>query len=242
MKTTVMLICALTGLLWTMGCENKTSEIKPEATEPVAEQAATEEGVAAAPGAAAMAEQEPAVPSVPETMEVAVGKPAPEFALVDEAGKEHKLSDYKGKIVVLEWTSPACPYVKRHYKEKTMATSLEQAGGAEKVAWLAVDSSHSVEAEATKTWKGEEGFGYPVLLDAEGKVGKMYQAKTTPHLFVIDDQGVVRYSGAIDDNERGDKTEGITNYVTTAIKSLQEGQPVAVAETKPYGCSVKFGS
>jgi peroxiredoxin len=169
-----------------------------------------------------------------------VGKPAPDFTLKDQEGKEHKLSALKGKVVVLEWTNPNCPYVVRHYKADTMIKAHKELGPDE-IAWMAIDSSQSVTPEESKKWREAEGFDYPVLQDAEGAAGKLYGAKTTPHMFVIDKEGVLRYAGAIDDNARED-VEAPRNYVIEAVKSLKEGKALEVSETKPYGCSVKYKS
>lgn len=175
-----------------------------------------------------------AAPSV-----IAVGKPAPDFTLMDQDGKEHKLSAQKGKIVVLEWTSPSCPYVKRHYdgKKDTMINSAKMGG--EDVVWMAVDSSHFVKADESKKWKDEKKLAYPILLDADGAVAKSFNATNTPQMFVIDKEGVLQYKGAIDDDAAGNKKAPL-NYVTAAITALKEGKKIAVPETKPYGCSVKF--
>ncbi len=170
-----------------------------------------------------------------------VGKPAPAFSLKDEAGKEHSLSQYKGKVVVLEWTNPGCPFVQRHYTAGTMKKTL--AGfDANKVVWLAVDSTSGNAPEKSAAWKKEKGFTYPVLQDPSGTVGKSYAAKTTPHMYVIDEQGVVRYAGAIDDDPRGNKKEGVTNHVKAAVDALLSGKQVPAATTEPYGCSVKYKS
>ena len=185
-----------------------------------------------------MAEEAPAAEEA-EVAVAAIGEPAPDFTLKDEAGKEHKLSQYKGKIVVLEWTNFGCPYVERHYKEKTMVTSAEKAG--EDVVWLAVDSSTTATDADSKKWKEQYGFTHPVLLDAEGKVGKQYQAKTTPHMMVIDAEGKLRYRGAIDDDKKGEKkAEERTNYVLDVVNTLKKGEAIATPETDPYGCSVKY--
>ncbi|ATB29448.1 thioredoxin family protein [Melittangium boletus] len=170
-----------------------------------------------------------------------VGKPAPAFTLKDEAGKEHSLSKYKGKIVVLEWTNPGCPFVQRHYTANTMQKTF---GGfdSSKVVWLAVDSTASNTPDKSAAWKKEKGFSFPVLQDPSGKVGKEYGAKTTPHMYVIDDKGVVRYAGAIDDDARGNKTADTTNYVKTAVDALLSGKDVPTATSEPYGCSVKYKS
>ena len=169
-----------------------------------------------------------------------VGKPAPAFTLKDEAGKEHSLAQYQGKIVVLEWTNPGCPYVQRHYKAKTMQNTLKDFD-AKKVVWLAVDSTSSNAPEKSASWKKEQGFTYSVLQDPDGKVGKAYGAKTTPHMYIIDEKGVLQYAGAIDDDPRG-KSATPVNHVKAAVKAMQSGQSVPEATTDPYGCSVKYKS
>lgn len=180
-----------------------------------------------------------AVPAIAaDTAEV--GKPAPTFTLKDETGKEHSLAQYQGKIVVLEWTNPGCPYVRRHYQAKTMQNTLK-GFDAKKVVWLAVDSTSSNTPDKTASWKKEQGFTYSVLQDADGKVGKAYGAKTTPHMYIIDEKGVVRYAGAIDDDPRG-KNATPVNHVKTAVDAMLSGQPVQEATTDPYGCSVKYKS
>jgi peroxiredoxin len=167
-----------------------------------------------------------------------VGKPAPAFTLKDENGKSHSLADYKGRIVVLEWTNPECPFVQRHYGAKTMQKTLASLD-AKQVVWLAVDStSHNV-ATSSKAWKSQNGFSYPVLQDASGTVGHAYGAKTTPGMFVIDEKGVLRYSGAIDDDPRGKNTTP-TNYVQKAVNAVASGQPVSPSVTESYGCTVKY--
>lgn len=191
----------------------------------------------AEPGAA----QTPPAEQKQEELTVAtVGKAAPDFTLKDQEGKEHKLSELKGKVVVLEWTNPNCPYVVRHYKADTMIKAHKELGPDE-IAWMAIDSSNSVTPEESKKWREAEGFDYPVLQDAEGAAGKLYGAKTTPHMFVIDKEGVLRYAGAIDDNARED-VETPRNYVIEAVTALKEGKTPEVTETKPYGCSVKYKS
>ncbi|MDC0711574.1 redoxin domain-containing protein [Stigmatella sp. ncwal1] len=169
-----------------------------------------------------------------------VGKPAPDFKLKDETGKEHSLSQYKGKLVVLEWTNPGCPFVQRHYGAHTMETT-KKGYDASKVVWLAVDSTADNTADKSATWKKTEGFSYPVLLDTDGKVGHTYSAKTTPHMYVIDEKGVLRYSGAIDDDPRGKKDTDV-NYVKTALDALTTGKAVPTLTSEPYGCTVKYKS
>ena len=169
-----------------------------------------------------------------------VGQRAPSFELKDESGKVHRLADYKGKVVVLEWTNPDCPFVKRHYEAKTM--SKTQGGlDASKVVWLAVDSTSTHGAKDDLAWKQQQGIAYPILVDTDGKVGQAFGAKTTPHMYVIDAQGVLRYAGAIDDDARG-KSQSPKNHVKAAVDALLAGKPVPASTTEPYGCSVKYKS
>jgi peroxiredoxin len=168
----------------------------------------------------------------------AVGKPAPDFKALDETGATHELAQYRGRAVVLEWTNPDCPYVERHYSADTME-KLAVALGATDVVWLAVNSTHSNTPADTKAWKAAQGFAYPTLQDPDGTIGHLYGARTTPHLFVIDGQGVLRYDGAIDDDPYG-KSATPVNYVGAAVKALLAGASPDPSETKPYGCSVKY--
>lgn len=167
-----------------------------------------------------------------------VGKLAPDFSALDEAGVAHTLSQYRGQAVVLEWTNPDCPFVGRHYSADTMeklAASLD----ATSVVWLAVNSTHSNSPEDSRKWKAEQGFAYPTLQDPDGTLGHLYGARTTPHLFVVDAEGVLRYNGAIDDDPYG-KAKTPTNYVDGAVRALLEGASPDPSETSPYGCSVKY--
>jgi peroxiredoxin len=166
--------------------------------------------------------------------------PAPDFELADQNGETHKLSDYRGKIVVLEWTSPECPFVKRHYADgHTTMIDLAQKFDDKDVVWLAIDSSHFATAESALKWAKEKGIRTPILLDADGEVGRLYDAKTTPHMFVVGREGELLYSGAIDDDSNG-KGEAPVNYVEAAVSSALAGEPVQTARTTPYGCSVKY--
>ncbi|MEW6754829.1 MAG: thioredoxin family protein [Candidatus Latescibacterota bacterium] len=169
-----------------------------------------------------------------------VGQPAPDFSLADAQGGLHALSQYRGRIVVLEWTNPDCPYVQRHYREGTMRV-LAGAYPAQQVAWLAVNTTHYNTPAATQEWSRSQGLTYPTLIDSAGQVGRLYGATTTPNMFVIDPQGLLAYAGAVDDDPRGEKgPEARTNYVRQAIGALLASQPVSPAETRPYGCSVKY--
>jgi peroxiredoxin len=176
-----------------------------------------------------------------------VGKAAPDFELRDTQGQVHKLAEHKGKIVVLEWTNPDCPFVKKHYDSGNMQ-KLQADAAAKGTVWLTINSSAA----------GKQGY-YPaekwteliaakkiasaaVLLDPDGKVGKLYGAKTTPHVFVINAEGVLVYAGAIDNKATTDVADvpGAVNYVRGALDSLAAGKPVEPAETKSYGCGVKY--
>ncbi len=168
----------------------------------------------------------------------AVGKPAPDWTAVDETGATHALSQYRGKAVVLEWTNPDCPFVERHYSADTME-KLAAALGAREVVWLAVNSTHYNTPDDTRKWKAEQGFAYPTLQDPDGALGHAYGARTTPHLFVIDAQGVLRYAGAIDDDPSG-RSKSPKNYVGNAVEALLASGAPDPSETKPYGCSVKY--
>jgi peroxiredoxin len=164
-----------------------------------------------------------------------IGKPAPKFQLKNYDGKTVKLEDFKGKMIVLEWICPNCPVSKG--KVDTMV-KLANEYKPKDVVWVAIDSSAKDHAyfttdEQKKTYATEHKIAYPILTDADGKVGKAYGAKTTPHMFIIDKEGKLVYSGAIDD-------KGETNFVAQALDALLQGSQVPVATTTPYGCSVKY--
>jgi peroxiredoxin len=171
---------------------------------------------------------------------LATGSPAPDFEVADEAGTVHKLADYRGKGVVLEWTNPDCPYVQRHYEADTME-KLSAALGARDVVWLAVNSTKSNEPADTAKWKSEQGFSYATLQDKDGALGRRYGARTTPHMFVIDAQGVLQYNGAIDDDPRG-KNPTPVNYVQGAVSAVLASAKPDPSATEPYGCSVKYAT
>lgn len=166
-----------------------------------------------------------------------VGAEAPTFELADEEGVKHDLASYRGRTVVLEWTNPSCPYVKRHYRADTMEKLAKRYDSG--VVWLAVNSTWSNEPEDTRSWKKEQGFAYATLQDADGKLGRLYGATTTPDMFVIDPDGVLRYAGAIDDDPRG-KSESPDNYVDGALQALMAGANPDPSQTRAYGCSVKY--
>jgi len=178
-----------------------------------------------------------------------LGQPAPDFTLADLDGKAHKLSDHRGKIVVLEWFNPGCPYVvSSHTRGSLVDTAARKTK--EGVVWLAVNSGapgkqgHGVETNraAARSWS----ISHPILVDESGQVGRAYGATNTPHLFVVGKDGKLAYRGAIDnspDGERGSPRGGVlVEYVTAAIEDLGAGRPVRVPETKAYGCGVKYAN
>lgn len=177
----------------------------------------------------------------------AIGAAAPAFTAVDSNGKSHNLADFKGKYVVLEWLNHGCPYVVKHYESKNMQ-GLQKEYTAKGVVWLSIISSvpgkqgHSTPAKANEDLAAKGGASTAVLLDEKSDIGRLYGAKTTPHMFVIDPAGNVIYKGAIDDKPTTDTDDiaGATNYVRAALDAAMAGKPVAMAQTKPYGCSVKY--
>jgi peroxiredoxin len=177
--------------------------------------------------------------AVPAAAGVGVGDKAPNFTLEDTAGNDVSLSDYSGKVVVLEWLNPDCPFVQRHYKAGTMK-KLATAYGEKGVVWLTVNSTNYMDEAANAKYKASNGLPYTILVDQSGEVGHLYDAKTTPHMYIIDGDGELVYIGAIDDDPRGTKGGSTTNYVEAALDEVLAGRAVTTAETKPYGCSVKY--
>lgn len=173
--------------------------------------------------------------------------PAPQFSLQDIHGKTHALSDYKGKIVVLEWFNPGCPFVKKHYLSNNMQT-LQEKYTKLGVVWFTVNSSaygrqgYLTPEEAVKKFSDYNIKATGALVDTNGVVGKAYGASTTPHLFIVDAKGELAYQGAIDsdDSAKQEAIAGATNYVAQALDELLAGKAVSEPETQPYGCSVKY--
>ncbi len=188
------------------------------------------------------AQEETKPAAKPEAPKVAkVGEAAPAFSLKNLEGKELSLADFKGKIVVLEWFNPDCPVVAGHYDAGTMATTQAKFAGKD-VVWLGINSGapgkqgHGV--ERNKKAKADWKMANEILMDESGSVGRSYGAKTTPHCYVVDAKGTLVYAGGIDDGGRGKAT---VNYVEKAVSELLEGKPVSTPESRPYGCSVKYG-
>ena len=174
-----------------------------------------------------------------------IGKPAPDFTLTDLDGNQHKLSQYKGKTVVLEWFNPQCPFVVYAHGEgplKDMAAK-ETAQG---VVWLSINSGapgkQGAGAEASREGVTKYGMKNPVLLDEDGTVGHTYGAEKTPHMFVVNAEGTLVYRGGLDNAPMGEPGEGdVIPYVTNALAEVRAGKPVSTADTAAYGCGVKYG-
>ena len=187
--------------------------------------------------------------AVPALAAPTVGQPAPAFVAVDSKGQQHKLADLKGKVVVLEWTNHECPYVKKHYGASNMQNLQKQAKAAG-VVWLSVISSapgeqgHVDGAKADELTASRQAAPTAVLLDPQGTIGKAYDARTTPHMYVIDAKGILRYAGGIDSiaSAKPADIEKAEPLFKKAMESVVKGENVAQAVTRPYGCNVKYKS
>jgi hypothetical protein len=180
---------------------------------------------------------------------VETGKPAPGFSLPGLAGKAVSLEQFKGKTVVLEWINPGCPFVKKHYDNSGNLPALQKQFVGKDLVWLAINSSaagkegHWAGAAEAQAYKdAQKAAMSDILLDADGTVGHLYGAKTTPHMYVIDPKGVLVYQGAIDSiaSTKAKDIKKATNWVAQALGELKAGKAVSVSDTKPYGCSVKY--
>ncbi|HZZ57425.1 MAG TPA: thioredoxin family protein [Opitutaceae bacterium] len=179
---------------------------------------------------------------------VDVGQTAPDFILTGIDGQQHRLSEYKGKIVVLEWNNPDCPFVHKHYDSGNIPR-LQHEAMAEGVVWLMINSNAPDEqggdysSPEIAAWLAKRDASPSAYLrDPSGKVGRMYGAKTTPHLFVIRPDGILAYEGAIDSirSTRQSDIPRAENYVAEALTSVETGKPVLRTNTQPYGCAVKY--
>lgn len=179
---------------------------------------------------------------------VATGQPAPAFTLTDSNGDEHSLADFAGKTVILEWTNKDCPFVKKFYKDGHMQDWQAAYTAEEDVVWLSICSSapgkqgHMSPEEWNSHIAQQESHATAVLLDEDGTVGRAYAAKTTPHIYVIDGDGVLRYQGAIDSikSAKTSDIEEATNYLAAAADAVMNGETVEEHTTTPYGCGVKY--
>jgi peroxiredoxin len=179
--------------------------------------------------------------------EAEIGKPAPAFTLPSCESKSVSLSDYKGKVVVLEWTNYSCPFVVKHYGSGNMQ-KLQADAAAKGVVWLAICSSapkqqgHATPADALKACTEKNSAATAYLIDESGATGRAYGAKRTPEMYVINADGILVYQGAIDDKKSVDPADIATakNLVAAAIEETLAGKPVSPPETEAYGCSIKY--
>ncbi|MFL0416393.1 redoxin domain-containing protein [uncultured Sphingomonas sp.] len=184
---------------------------------------------------------------VPAAAQQVTGKPAGNFRLTDADGKSVTLDQFKGRPVVLEWNNPGCPFVQKHYDSGNMQATQAKAKAAGAV-WLTINSGapgkqgYMTGPEAKKFVTAQKAQPTAYLLDPQGRVGKGYAAKTTPHMYLIDASGKLVYQGGIDDKPTADKADiaGARNHVLAALGEVKAGKPVSVPETRPYGCSVKY--
>jgi hypothetical protein len=188
------------------------------------------------------------VAGCPAFAAVEIGRPAPDFALTDLDGNSHKLSDFRGKIIVLEWNNPDCPIVHKHYDSGNIPR-LQKTATASGVVWLLINSGapgregSDYSSDQIKAWlKERDAAPTAYLRDPSGQVGHLYRAKTTPHMFVINQDGVLVYDGAIDSIRSADQSDipRAVNYVKAALDAVEANRPVAKATSQPYGCAVKY--
>jgi peroxiredoxin len=178
---------------------------------------------------------------------VRVGDPAPDFSGVDSHGNLQRLSDYRGRIVVLEWTNHDCPYVRKHYASGNMQAQQKEATD-RGIVWLSIISSapgkqgHIPPEQANRLTEERNAVPNAVILDLKGDIGRIYGARTTPHMFIVDAGGTLAYQGGIDSIPTADRADipRATQYVRIALSELLAGKPVSEAVTRPYGCSVKY--
>ena len=178
-----------------------------------------------------------------------VGQTAPAFSATDTTGKSVSLADFKGKYVVLEWTNPGCPFVQKHYDSGNMPATQKEAV-AKGAVWLALnttakDAGDYMAPAALQTWmQSKNGVPTATLMDADGKVGRAYGARTTPHMYIVDPQGKLVYAGAIDSKATANPADikTATNHVTAALGEAMGGKPVTRATTQAYGCSIKYSN
>lgn len=176
-----------------------------------------------------------------------VQQPAPDFTAVDSNGQSHSLSDFRGQTVILEWTNHDCPYVRKHYETGNMQ-ALQKDSAKDGVVWLSVISSapgtqgYVKGDDANRLTETRDAAPSAVLLDPEGKVGTLYAARTTPHMYIVDPEGTLVYMGGIDDKptSRHSSVKDAKNYVRQALAEMKAGQPISETSTRPYGCSVKY--
>ena len=185
--------------------------------------------------------------AAPASAEPQIGKPMQNFRLADANGRVVNLADFRGKTIVLEWSNPECPFVRKHYSSGNMQKT-QAAAAADGVVWLTINSSaegkqgHLTQAQAKALVDGQQSRRTAYLLDPTGSVGNGYGAKTTPHMYIINPAGLLAYMGAIDDKPTPNPADikGARNHVLAALAEIKAGKPVSVPTTRPYGCAVKY--
>ncbi|HEY8077865.1 MAG TPA: redoxin family protein [Labilithrix sp.] len=222
-----------------VACSKTATQAGPDTA---ASQTSTEQGALQVPevGGGGSTQSETALRAV-------VGEPAPDFTLTDLDGKQVKLSSLQGKPVVLEWFNPGCPFVRASHTKGSLRDAAKKHPEA---VWLAINSAapgkQGAGADTNREAASKYGMTYPILLDESGRVGRTYGATNTPHIYVIDERGVLVYRGAIDNSPDGEgesPTDGqLVSYVDAALGDLAAKRPIRVAETRAYGCSVKYAS
>jgi len=171
------------------------------------------------------------------TPQAKVGQPAPSFELLDCTGTKHSLSDYRDKVVVLEWLNQQCPW---SVQAIPVMKELRKKYAGRGIVWLGIESTHYRKAEENVQYAKDKELDFPILLDSDGHVGKLYGAKTTPHVFVID-KGTLVYAGALHNNQHGEKKGSeVRNYLDEALQAVLAGKAVPLSETTPWGCTIKY--
>ncbi|MEE4295571.1 MAG: thioredoxin family protein [Wenzhouxiangella sp.] len=177
-----------------------------------------------------------------------IGQPAPDFSVIDTKGQTHSLSDFAGQLVILEWTNHDCPFVVKHYSAGNMQDQQRLARDEHNAIWLTVISSrageqgHVTPEQADELTASRDAFPTAVLLDESGDMGRAYDARVTPHMYIIDGDGILSYMGGIDSNpsRHSEDIPDATQYVVKALDDLAAGREVAHAVTRPYGCTIKY--
>ncbi len=190
-----------------------------------------------------------ALAATPTTWAAAtVGQPAPGFTLTDTTGKPVRLADFKGRTVVLEWNNPGCPFVRKHYQGNMQA--LQKEAAAQGVVWLAINSTETASgdylspAQLARWMQDKQAAPAATLMDEDGTAGKAYGARVTPHMYIVNAQGVLVYAGGIDSipSSRADDIPKATPYIRQALAEIKAGKPLSVSTSQAYGCSVKYKS
>ena len=185
---------------------------------------------------------------LPAAHAAAVGQSAPDFTLMDTTGKPVKLSDFRGKHVVLEWNNPGCPFVRKHYQGNMQA--LQKDAASKGIVWLAINSTEDASADyltppQMARWMNEQkAASTATLMDEDGQVGRAFAARVTPHMYIVDPQGRLVYAGGIDSipSARVDDIPKATPYIRNAMAEIAAGKPLSVTTSRPYGCTIKYKS